>query len=202
MPQFDAVLFDFDGVLADSEPIHFACWKEILAPLGVALDWEFYRDRCIGLADGDMLRLFAQRCDPPRGWEDLMARYPEKKDLFRSRMLHDPPFAPGLPGILERLHEGYKLAVVTSSGRTEVEPVLEAAGLRPFFDALVCGREAGSLKPAPEPYLLAAKLLGSVCPLVVEDSEPGLASGMAAGFETLAVSSPETLGEALFGRLQ
>ncbi len=200
MPQFDAILFDFDGVLADSEPVHFACWKEILAPLGVNLDWDFYRDYCIGMADGDMLRSMATRCDPPRAWEDLMARYPEKKELFRGRMLSNPPFAPGLSGILERLHKSYKLAVVTSSGRTEVEPVLEAAGLRPYFDAMVCGREAGALKPAPEPYLLAAKLLGAVRPLVVEDSEPGLAAAKAAGFEAVAVT-PESLRPALLERL-
>jgi len=201
VPEFDAILFDFDGVLADSEPIHFACWQEVLAPLGITLDWAFYRDCCIGVADTDMLRVMAARSDPPRAWEDLVALYPEKKERFRARMLANPPFAPGLPAVLERLHAGYRLAVVTSSGRTEVEAALAAAGLGTFFDALVCGREAGPLKPAPEPYLLAAKLLGAVRPLVVEDSEPGIASGRAAGFEVLAVKSAATTPDAVLRRL-
>ena len=47
MPEFDAILFDFDGVLVDSEPVHCACWAEVLAPAGVTLDWEFYRDCCM-----------------------------------------------------------------------------------------------------------------------------------------------------------
>jgi len=116
-------------------------------------------------------------------------------------MLANPPFAPELSAVLERLHARYRMAVVTSSGRTEVEPALAAAGLRPFFDALVCGREAGPLKPAPEPYLLAAKLLGAVRPLVVEDSAPGIAAGRAAGFEVLAVESAATTPEALLRKL-
>jgi len=45
MPEFDAILFDFDGVLADTEPVHFACWAETLAPLGIRLEWEFFERR-------------------------------------------------------------------------------------------------------------------------------------------------------------
>ena len=54
-PQFDAILFDFDGVLIDSEPLHCLCWADVLKPLGVTLEWEFYRDHCIGIDDREML---------------------------------------------------------------------------------------------------------------------------------------------------
>ena len=70
MPSFDSILFDFDGVLADTEPVHCACWAEVLATVGVTLTWEFYRRQCIGIDDRDMLRLLATQSGPPRDWDD------------------------------------------------------------------------------------------------------------------------------------
>ena len=197
MPDFDAILFDFDGVLIDSEPIHWRCWSEVLEPMGVRLDWEFYRESCIGIDDREMLRMMASRSDPPRDWEHLWAQYPAKRELFRSRMLSAPPFPGGLVELLDDLREMYKMAVVTSSGRPEVEPMLEAAGLRRYFDAMVCARDAARHKPAPDPYLRAAELLGARMPLVVEDSEAGVAAGRAAGFEVLRVTSPAEVPDAV-----
>jgi HAD superfamily hydrolase (TIGR01509 family) len=187
MPPFDAVLFDFDGVLADSEPLHWACWVEALAPLGVVLSWEFFCDHCVGLDDREMMRLLAAQSVPPRDWEALWARQPLKKELVSRRMLAALPFAPGIGPLLDELDGAYRLAVVTSSSRSEIEPVLEAGGLLGYFDALVCGREAGRLKPAPDPYQMAARLVGASRPLVVEDSPYGIASGRAAGFEVLEI---------------
>ena len=201
MPDFDAILFDFDGVLADTEPVHFACWAAALAPLGVTLEWDFFRDHCIGIDDRSMVHLLAARSSPPRDWESLWSRHPEKSELFRSRTLASPPFAPGLGGFLNRLHGAYKLAVVTASARAEIEPLLAAGGLSPYFDALVCGREAGRHKPAPDPYLRAASLLDAKKPLVVEDSEAGIASGRTAGFEVLAVVSSAGMPELVRQRL-
>jgi beta-phosphoglucomutase len=190
LKQFDAILFDFDGVLIDSEPLHCLCWADVLKPLGVTLQWEFYRDHCIGIDDREMLRMMATQSDPPRDWMELWAQYPAKKELFRHRTLSAPPFHPDLAGFLAALQGQYKMAVVTSSARAEIEPLLEAGGLRQYFDLMVCDKEAGAHKPAPEPYLMAARLLEVSNPLVVEDSPPGIASGRAAGFEVLAIQSP------------
>jgi HAD superfamily hydrolase (TIGR01509 family) len=203
-PAFDAILFDFDGVLADTEPVHCTCWAEVLKPLGLALTWEYYRDNCIGIDDRDMLRRMAACSDPPADWQDMWAQYPKKKELFRARMLSAPPFLPVLDGLLAALHREYKLAVVSSSSRTEIDPLLAAGGLRGHFDALVCSEDLprARLKPAPDPYLLAAERTGARRPLVVEDSEAGLASGRAAGFEVLEVKSAVDLPELLARSLQ
>ena len=201
MSEFDAILFDFDGVLVDSEPVHWACWAEVLKPLDVNLEWEFYRDSCIGIDDREMLRMMATRSNPPRDWEQLWARYPAKKSLFRSRMLEAPPFPKTLRPLLEQLKGHYRMAVVTSSGRDEVEPMLEAGGLRGYFDALVCARDAARHKPAPDPYLLAAKLLDARRPLVIEDSEAGLAAGRAAGFAVLCVACVADVADLVRARL-
>ena len=201
MTAFDAILFDFDGVLIDSEPLHYACWAEVLKPLGVTLDWEFYRDHCIGIDDREMLRMMATRSNPQRDWEELWAQYPAKKELFRGRTLAAPPFDPTLDSFLAGFHGQYKMAVVTSSARAEIEPLLKAGGLRGYFEVMVCDREAGAHKPAPEPYLMAARLLGANNPLVVEDSPAGIASGRAAGFEVLAVQSPAEVPDLVRRRL-
>lgn len=201
MPEFEAILFDFDGVICDSEPVHWACWAGVLAPLGVTLDWEFYRHRCIGIDDREMLRMMATRSDPPRRWESLWAQYPAKRDLFRARTIDAPPFPPGLAEFLEGLHGEYKMAIVTSSGRSEIEPLLEAGRLFRFFDTLVCAGDTDRHKPAPDPYLLAAERLQARTALVVEDSDAGIASGRAAGFEVLAVKSPADVPEVVARRL-
>ena len=187
MATLDAILFDFDGVLADTEPLHFACWKEVLAPLGISLDWEFYRQYGVGVDDRLILRRIAEQADPPRDWETLWAQYDAKKELFRLKITAEPPFPAEMKPFLRELQSRFKLAVVSSSGRPEIEAALAAGGLIEFFDGLVCGREAGAVKPAPEPYLMGARVLASARPLVVEDSEPGQAAGRAAGFEVLAV---------------
>ena len=201
MPDFDAILFDFDGVLADTEPVHFAAWAEALAPLGVTFDWDFFREHCVGIDDRSMVPFLAACVDPPCDPERLWARHPEKVALFRRWTLESPPFAPELDGFLERLHGPYKLAVVTASARVEIEPLLKAGGIARHFDALVCGKEAGRNKPAPDPYLQAAKLLGAKNPLVVEDSEAGIASGRTAGFEVLAVEAAAGMMDAVMRRL-
>jgi beta-phosphoglucomutase len=201
MPGFEAILFDFDGVLLDSEPVHCACWAEVLAPLGVTLEWEYYRQHGVGVDDREMLRTVAARSDPPHKWEELWARYPAKKRLFQARMAQLPPFDPSLDGFLGELHGAYKLAVVTSSATTEIAPILAAGGIGRHFDTLVGGEDVQHHKPAPDPYLLAAQRLGVRAALVVEDSEPGMASGRAAGFEVLAVKGPADLRERLLGRL-
>jgi HAD superfamily hydrolase (TIGR01509 family) len=201
MPQFDAILFDFDGVLADTEPVHWACWAEVLRPFGVALDWDYYRDHAVGIDDKDMLRTLAGLARPSLDWRILFAEFPAKQELFRQRTLSRPPFLPALDRLLGDLHRTYSLAVVTSSARSEIDPLLAAGGLRHYFDALVGAEDVARHKPDPEPYRKAAELLRARTPLVVEDSPAGLASGRAAGFTVLPIAAPAEMPALLSRRL-
>jgi HAD superfamily hydrolase (TIGR01509 family) len=148
-----------------------------------------------------MLRMIVARSDLPPDWQSLWAQYPAKRDLFRARMIGAPPFPPGMAEFLDGLRCDYKMAVVTSSGRSEIEPMLEAGGLFRYFDTLVCAGDTDRHKPAPDPYLLAAKRLQARTALVVEDSEAGIASGRAAGFEVLEVKNPADVPELVGRRL-
>ncbi len=200
MNEFEGIFFDFDGVLLDTEPDHCACWAEVLRTQGVELTWEYYREHCIGIDDRDMLRVLARQADPPKEFGELWALYPEKKRLFQERMTA-PPFEGELQAMLPALAREYRLAVVSSSASVEIAPLLDAGGIRGYFGTIVGGENVTRHKPAPEPYLLAAERLGVRRALVIEDSQAGIASGRAAGFEVLAVRHPREVAGALGERL-
>ena len=199
---YDAVLFDFDGVLADSEPIHYAAWMDVLRPFDISMDWETYQRVAIGISDRLMIERLAALRTPPVPFETVWAVYPAKRDALRERLLAEPEvFHSGTLDLVRELSAILPLAVVSSSGRSEVEQPLIHIGLGAYFKAMVCGLEAGRLKPEPDPYLRAAALLGADRPLVVEDSDAGEASGRAAGFDVLRVSSPSAVAEMVRERL-
>jgi HAD superfamily hydrolase (TIGR01509 family) len=201
MKPIEAVLFDFDGVLVDSEPVHFECWNEILAPFGLSLSWEEYERHCIGVADRAMIDALCRLSGRPELFDAIWAEYPRKKAVFRERMAQAVPMPETVKRMLRGGLNGMPLAVVSSSGRLEVEGALELAGVRHAFRTVVTGEDVRQLKPSPEPYRTAAARLGVGHALVVEDSDAGVASGEAAGFEVLRVGSAgETAGRVL-GRL-
>jgi len=198
--RYDAILFDFDGVLVDSEPVHFECWQEILKSFDMHMDWETYRTHGIGVSDRSLMSLLCEQAGKPQEVDRLLAEYPRKKELFRSRMLERHLISAEVLALLPALH-AYQLAVVTSSGQSEVEPILLDAGIHGLFRTVVYGGDVKQLKPAPDPYLLAMQKLGVRTALVVEDSDAGEASGRAAGLDVLRVRSPLEMPELLRNRL-
>ncbi len=198
--KYEAILFDFDGVLADTEPLHYASWAEILRGEGILLDWETYQRQCIGMHDRQLVEFFCSLRKPALSFEKLWQRYEAKRRLFLNRALSSPPVPPETAKLVKDLRE-YKMAVVTSSDRAEVEPVLESAGLRQYFQLLVCGAEVVRPKPDPEPYLFAREALGVQCGLAVEDSEAGVASARAAGLVVVRVRHPGETARRVRGAL-
>lgn len=188
--QYDAIFFDFDGTLVDSEPLHYACWQEILRPFGIELSWETYERNCIGVSDRQMVSQLASEAGVD--FDALYAQYPRKKEMLRERILAAPPMP---TATRERLLEGFSIpiAIVSSSYQLEVEPVLAQLGLEAQFATMVFGDHVSNLKPHPEPYLEAARRLGVKKPLVFEDSEAGLTSARAAGFEVVHVPHADQL---------
>lgn len=184
--RYEAVLFDFDGVIVDSEPVHYACWAEILQPFGIEMDWQCYSENCIGITDRAMLSFLCSLKIPPVDIELLMAEYPRKKEMFRERMS-----GIGVPTeireLLRELRENHKLAVVTSSNIREVGSILEGSGIMPLLDTVVHGGEVKRHKPAPDPYLLAIQRLEVQSAIAVEDSAAGVASARAAGLEVIVI---------------
>jgi beta-phosphoglucomutase len=188
--QYDAILFDFDGTLVDSEPVHFEAWREVLAPFKIELTWDEYARNCIGVSDRAMiLRLAAEL---GLSFEELYATYPAKKEIVRSKLLANPPMPAATKALIPTLTQ-VPIAVVTSSYELEVLPILDTLGLSHLFQTMVFGDQVQKLKPHPEPYLTAAQRLGVHNPLVFEDSDAGLASARAAGFTAIQVPHPDDL---------
>jgi len=192
--KYDALLFDFDGVLADTERVHHRAWNQTLEPLGIQLDWEAYQKNFVGVADEVALRERLKLDDR----DGLVAR---KQALFRRGLEESQPFLADTAQLLKDLFCIYRLAVVSSSYKSEVEPPLIRVGLRQCFQMLITGEDVQNFKPSPEPYLLAAERLGVTHPLVIEDSDAGVASGRAAGFEVLRVSAVENVRREVRQRL-
>jgi beta-phosphoglucomutase len=194
--RYDSILFDFDGVLADTEPVHWTCWAEIVRPLGIDLDWETYRRIGIGATDRVLCEAIADLAEPGVLTQEVLDKYPAKCKLFLDKSRTIRPVSKTTIRLVASL-EDYGLAVVTSSFASEVEPLLEQAGIRQYFGALVAAADVQHHKPAPDPYLLAAELLHAKHPLVIEDSSAGVASARAAGFDVVKLATPAELAEVL-----
>jgi len=185
---YQAILFDFDGVLIDSEPIHFECWKEVMRSVGVDLTWQVYEDRLRGHSGNLLLEELCSLRTPPVPFDEMIALYPVKNDLFRDRALHLDLMSADVMSLLDELR-GMRLAVVSSARQNHLIPILNRVQLLDRFDTIVTREDVQQLKPSPEPYLLAAQRLGISRALVVEDSEAGATSGREAGFDVVFVPS-------------
>jgi HAD superfamily hydrolase (TIGR01509 family) len=183
----DAVLFDMDGLLIDSEPLWLESETAVMARLGA--DWTTAdQAQLLGGSLKRTVRYLMGKATRPASpalvAEWLMAGV---CDLVRERGV---PLQPGAAELLaEVAAAGLPHALVTSSERRFMDAVLARTGLR--FDVLVCANDVSRTKPDPEPYLLAAKLLGTDparC-VALEDSPNGVASAEAAGCQVIAVPS-------------
>lgn len=176
------LIFDLDGVLVDSEPLHLEAARAVLARHGGWVTEEENR-AFVGRPEEDFWATFAPRFGIDAPWEDLLR---QRIEAFRA-LLGEGRRVDPLPGVLDAVEaartRGIRLAVASSSPRALVEPLLEAAGLRPFFPVVLSAEDVRRPKPDPEIYRLAARRLG-VRParaVVVEDSEAGAEAALAAG---------------------
>jgi len=179
-----AILFDFDGVLVDSEPIRFTAGARALGEIGEALTWERFMRLWLGRTDEAGLRdLLGDR------YEAEGTRVAARRNaLYEERMDEVPAFDDSVR-LIRRLPDEIRLAVATGSRRMEVEHILGHLGLSHHFHAIVTAEDYAHAKPAPDPFLAASRRL--VVPpascLVLEDSAAGVAAAHAAGMPVVAV---------------
>jgi beta-phosphoglucomutase len=195
-----AVLFDFNGVLVDDEPIHLEMFQRVLADEGIALTTEDYYGRTLGLDDrgcfAAVLAAAGEEASVPR----LMRLLARKSAYYQERIRKQGyPFVPGAPELVRELAAaGRMLGIVTGALRDEVEGALRQAGLRDLFKVLVTAEEVEKGKPDPEGYLRALEGLSSLPPLparlihphevlAVEVSPAGLAAAAEVGLMTLGI---------------
>lgn len=187
-----ALVFDFDGVLADTEPLYWKAWAVLLAPHGIEFSWEEYCRIGRGVRDEQIPLRIPQLVSNPSALASVRIRMPSRIELVRRWSLEQQLISEATVRMLQTL-TGLRLGLVTSSERREVEPTLRAAGAYNYFHEFVFGEDCVHHKPHPAPYLLMRKKLGVESGVVFEDSDAGMESATAAGFEAIRVGSPAEL---------
>lgn len=189
----EALVFDYDGVIADTEPLHWKSWAALLAQYSIQLEWDDYCRMGQGVSDAKLFQHFGSQM-PAAEAHKFSQRNDERKQLVREWSLKQSPIPRETVKLLRTLGD-FRLGLVTSSDREDVEPVLRAAQICDVFDGMVFGGQPAQPKPSPAPYLLIAERLGINTGIAFEDSEPGLASARAAGFKAVKIEQPRDLKE-------
>jgi beta-phosphoglucomutase len=179
-----AVLFDFDGVLFDSEPVRFRAGTQALAELGITLTWEDFTRCWLGRTDEAGLRdIMGERFEA-----DGQRVITRRNALYEERLDEVQAFTDA-GRFLRRIPSGIRLAIATGSRRLEVEGILWRAVMTQSFQTIVTAEDYSRPKPEPDPFQAAARLLKlspAAC-LVIEDSPSGVAAAQAAGMPVVAV---------------
>ena len=132
-PTVRAIFFDFDGVLVNTEPLHFSCWAEVLRPHGIRLTWKQYSARMIGISNREMIEILCLEAGKPYTKKFSTACYQQKKVFFDRLARATCRPLKRLVTFLRYDCDSYQLAVVSSSSRCEVEPLLKQQGIQPYF---------------------------------------------------------------------
>ncbi|SRR6266851_1239948 len=190
-----AIVFDFDGVIANSEPLHFQAYRDVLAEEAVPLTERDYYERYLGYDDVGVF----QALDLERGsWTparigELVARKATRLEALERDL---SILFPGAAGAVRRASAAMPIAIASGARGEEIRRVLDREGLAACFTAVVAAEDTAVSKPAPDPYLRAVALLAPACGgrlaaaecVAIEDSHWGLESARAAGLRTVAVT--------------
>lgn len=194
-----AVIFDFDGVIVDTEPLHYKAFQLVLEPLGLGFLWPEYIDKYIGFDDRDAFSAaFLSRKKVINEIE--LHRLVQQKALVFQDVIKDGVMA--YPGVVELVKDLYSkhIPIAISSGalKSDIEPILKQLGLSDYFKVIVTADDVAKSKPDPESYRLAFTKLKSYFAkmefkqsetLAVEDTPAGITAAKGAGLQTLGVTN-------------
>jgi len=185
-----AIVFDFDGVLADSEPLHLRVYQELLEPEGIHLDFATYSTKYLGFDDVGVFQQIGKDYGLLLGDEEIEILVEEKSRRFEALVSSGNVLYPGADACVRRLAAAWPIGIASGALRGEIELMLRGAGLLDRFKFIVASGDTDESKPAPGPYLRAAELHGApaaAC-VAIEDSHWGLQSARAAGMHTIAIT--------------
>ena len=186
-----AIVFDFDGVLADSEMLHLRVYRDLLGPSGVHISTEQYCERYLGSDDEGVFRQVAIDYGLLLGDEEIELLIAEKAQRFEALVSSTDVMYPTASACVRRLGAEWPLGIASGARRSEIQLMLRGAGLFEAFRFIVAAGDTDNGKPSPDPYLRAAELHG-VAPadcLAIEDSHAGLESARTAGLRTIAIAT-------------
>jgi HAD superfamily hydrolase (TIGR01509 family) len=204
-----AVIFDFNGIIVDDEPIHFQLFQKVLAEEGIVLTEEAYYARYLGFDDKGAFGAAYRENNRWLTSEELSELIERKTTYYQEAIRNHVAIFPGVKKLIAQLSRELPLAVASGALRHEIETILSTAGLLNCFGIIVASEDVERGKPEPEIFLTAlAKLnadaavgnpIGPAECLVIEDSKEGIKGARRAGMKCLAVTNShraELLGEA------
>lgn len=193
-----AVIFDFDGVIVDTEPLHYRSFQAILEPLGLGYSWERYVEHYMGFDDRDAFmeafRAGARELSHD-GLEELIAL---KAEQFQQVIAGGVTPYPGVVQLVKSLSAQLPVAICSGALRSDIEPILRQLSLDSAFSVMVTAEEVPASKPDPASYALAVRKLAVAFPdrgivpstcVAIEDTPAGIASATGAGIPVLAVTN-------------
>jgi beta-phosphoglucomutase len=188
-----AVIFDLDGVVADSHPIHEVAWKSLLAEAGLNPDTVNVDFLYAGHPRRAILKHYLGTLN-----DSEIEHWSRRKDELYELAAKSLQTKPGIPRVLAQLHDaGIACALATAAGRKRTLESLKLLGIRQYFSVVITGDDVRNPKPAPDIFLLAARKIG-VGPedsVVVEDSVAGAQAAVAGGMKCVGFTSAERADE-------
>ncbi len=191
-----ALIFDFDGVLADTEALHCAAFQAVAAGAGVELSRADYFDYFLGLPDRECLAVVWERAGIRLNGAQLDDLVASKRAQF-ARLSQTAGLYAGVPDVLRRLHMHFILGIASGAFHDEIELILERSRVRELFAAVVGADDVHAGKPAPDPFLRAleeinrgrARPIAAAECVVIEDSPRGIEAARMAGMRCLGVTT-------------
>ena len=193
-----AVIFDFDGVITDSEIMHLRAFNRVLAQFNLEIAKEDYYRDYLGLTDADLFKIFAEKYPVKIDADNIETLMSEKEKVFAELAETDGSIIEGVRDVLQLLEQNrIPTAICSGALLVEIKMILADAGLDHFFKVIIAADHVRKGKPDPEGFVLALKklneqsdklLMSGQC-IVIEDSHWGLIAAKAAGMHTIAVTN-------------
>ena len=207
--RLDGVIFDFDGVIVDTEPLHWEAFRRMFSPEGLEITWEHYLDRYLGFDDRDVFRAVYKDAGRDLPDEDLQGMIERKAIVFEALVQerNPRPYA-GVIDLIRHLEGDVPLALCSGALKRDVEPILKNLRIAAAFNSSVTAEDVNASKPDPESYILAIERLRLAFPrreleasrcVAIEDTPAGIEAAAGAGLKVLALCNtypPDQLSRA------
>lgn len=204
-----AIIFDFNGIIVDDEPIHFELFQQVLQEEGIRLTEEDYYARYLGFDDRGAFTAAYREHGRQTDEQEILRLIARKARYYQETIQNKMRVFPGVKNLISTLSKQLPLAIASGALRNEIEAILATVSLRNHFRAIISAEDVKEGKPEPEIFLKALAQLNSQITddrriavaecLVIEDSKEGIRGARRAGMKCLAVTNshrPEHLAEA------
>ena len=192
-----AIVFDFDGVIANSEPLHFTAFKQALDEDGIELTAADYYSHYLGYDDVGVFQALGRDRGLPMSADRVAELVTRKGDRLQTLLANGSVLFPGAVEFIRQAADAVPIAIASGALRHEIDEILDAAGIAPLFKTIVASGDTPESKPSPAPYQLAfeqlraetRELLDPRRIVAIEDSRWGLESARGAGLRCVGVTN-------------